>query len=69
MKGVVLLQRNEKRGDNMSGKFPTTRIGDLELPRLVIGCNWVSGWSHRTPAKDNMILATHNNPESVSNIF
>ena len=21
----------------MSGKFPTTRIGDLELPRLVIG--------------------------------
>ena len=53
----------------MSGKFPTTRIGDLELPRLVIGCNWVSGWSHRTPAKDNMILATHNNPESVSNIF
>ena len=53
----------------MSGKFPTTRIGDFELPRLVIGCNWVSGWSHRTPAKDNMILATHNNPESVSNIF
>ena len=53
----------------MSGKFPTTKIGNIELPRLIIGCNWVSGWSHRTPAKDNMILDTHSNPKSVSQIF
>lgn len=53
----------------MDRKFPTTKVADVELPRLIIGCNWVSGWSHRTPAKDNLILDSHNQPETVSEIF
>ncbi|MDD2959766.1 MAG: hypothetical protein PHE06_01035 [Lachnospiraceae bacterium] len=53
----------------MSGSFPTTKVGGIELPRLIIGCNWISGWSHRTPSKDDLILSRHNQPESVSNIF
>lgn len=53
----------------MSRKFPTTNVAGLEIPRLVIGCNWISGWSHRTPAQDNMILKTHERTESTAAIF
>lgn len=53
----------------MNHKFPTTKVGNIELPRLIIGCNWVSGWSHRTPSKDNLILNRHNQPETVSDVF
>ena len=53
----------------MNGKFPTTKVGGIEVPRLIIGCNWVSGWSHRTPSKDDLILKRHNQPESVSEVF
>lgn len=53
----------------MNKKFPTTKVADIELPRLIIGCNWISGWSHRTPAKDHLILQNNSNPQAVSEIF
>ncbi len=53
----------------MDSKFPTTTVGGIELPRLIAGCNWISGWSHKTPANDRLILQKHNQPESVSEVF
>lgn len=53
----------------MSGQFPRTTVGNISLPRLIIGCNWVSGFSHRSAAGDSMIRRTHHAPESVSSIF
>lgn len=53
----------------MKGQFPRTMIGTVSLPRLIIGCNWVSGFSHITAAGDTMIRQTHNAPETVSAIF
>lgn len=53
----------------MDRKFPTTKVADIELPRLIIGCNWISGWSHRTPAKDQLILQKNSSPQTVSEIF
>ena len=43
----------------MTDKFPRTTVANISLPRIIIGTNWVSGWSHRTPAADNMIKKTH----------
>ena len=53
----------------MSKSFPTTTVAGVELPRLLIGCNWISGFSHQTPARDELIRRKHHTPESVADIF
>jgi hypothetical protein len=44
-------------------------VGGISLPRLIAGCNWVSGFSHLGPSGDTMIRQTHSAPESVGAIF
>ena len=53
----------------MKKEFPRTMVGGVSLPRMIIGCNWVSGFSHRGPAQDNMIRSRHCGPETVADIF
>lgn len=53
----------------MSKKFPRTLVGNISLPRLIIGCNWISGFSHLSASGDTLIRQTHYAPESVSAIF
>ena len=36
-------------------QFPRTTVGGVSLPRLLIGSNWLLGYSHRTSSHDNMI--------------
>ena len=36
-------------------KFPRTMVGGVSLSRMIIGTNWMLGWSHRTPAADHQI--------------
>ena len=49
--------------------FPRTMVGGVSLPRMIIGCNWISGFSHRSATQDSMIRARHHDPESVADIF
>ncbi|MGI6565788.1 MAG: hypothetical protein ACOX3I_00230 [Limnochordia bacterium] len=35
--------------------FPRTTVGGLSVSRMIIGTNWFLGWSHQSPAKDNLI--------------
>lgn len=53
----------------MTHSFPRTEVGGVSLPRLIIGCNWISGFSHRSAAGDTMIRNHHHAPESVAAIF
>lgn len=53
----------------MSELFPRTNVGGVLMPRLIIGCNWISGFSHRSPAQDGAIKHRHNSPDSVADIF
>lgn len=53
----------------MSKDFPRTIVGGISVPRMIIGCNWVSGFSHRSAACDTMIRHHHCDVESVSRIF
>jgi hypothetical protein len=39
----------------MSDLFPRTVVGGVSLPRLIIGTNWLLGYSHTSPAKDKFI--------------
>ena len=35
--------------------FPRTEVDGHSLPRMLIGSNWMLGYSHRTPSADQMI--------------
>lgn len=39
--------------------FPRTTVGGVSLSRMIIGTNWMAGYSHRTPAADHLIRSTH----------
>ena len=37
------------------GAFPRTMVAGVSLSRMIIGTNWILGWSHRSPAADRQI--------------
>jgi hypothetical protein len=43
--------------------FPRTVVGGVSLPRLLIGSNWILGYSHRGHAADMFINAVHSTAE------
>lgn len=53
----------------MQSKFPRTEIAGISMPRMIIGCNWMSGFSHKSPARDKAILNRHSSPEITAEIF
>ena len=53
----------------MSNSFPRVDVAGVSLSRMIIGTNWLAGWSHRSPAADRMIKTTHAAPESLVEVF
>ena len=49
----------------MSTRFPRTEVAGVSLPRMLIGTNWVCGYSHTSPAADSLITQTHCNTERI----
>ncbi|MCL2603867.1 MAG: hypothetical protein FWD90_05250 [Defluviitaleaceae bacterium] len=49
--------------------FPRTTVGGVSLPRMLIGTNWLAGWSHRSPAADKMIKNLHAEPKSIVDVL
>lgn len=49
----------------MSGNFPRTEVEGLSLSRMIIGTNWLAGWSHTSPSADQMIQKMHASSESI----
>ncbi len=47
----------------MAELFPRTKVENLSLPRLLMGTNWMLGWSHTTPSADHMIQRRFSAPE------
>ena len=45
--------------------FPRTEVGGLSLPRLIIGTNWMAGYSHRSSSADEMIKARHSTKDTI----
>lgn len=50
-------------------QFLRTQVEGLSLSRLVIGTNWMLGFSHRTPAADRLIEEKNGNPEACQAIL
>ena len=45
--------------------FPRTTVGGVSLSRMIIGTNWMLGWSHRSPAQDHQILRKFSDGEKA----
>jgi len=45
--------------------FPRTTVAGVSMPRMIIGTNWLAGWSHRTPSADCMIKERHAEVSSI----
>lgn len=50
-------------------EFPRTNVAGISLPRIIIGTNWVLGFSHRTPSSDKMIRGKYDNKEAVADLM
>lgn len=48
----------------MSDLFPRTSVGGISLPRMLIGSNWMLGYSHQGAAADETIKDRHSTKES-----
>jgi len=46
--------------------FPRTCVGGVSLPRLLVGTNWLLGWSHTSLAKDDFIREYQTRPRIVA---
>ena len=45
--------------------FPRTEVAGVSLSRMIIGTNWMLGWSHRGKAADDRIKEYHNSSEQI----
>ena len=50
-------------------QFPRTTVGGVSLPRILIGTNWLLGWSHTGAAADKGIQARYQKPEDFYPVF
>ncbi len=41
-------------------KFPRVEVGEVSLPRIIVGSNWFLGYSHTSAAKDRFIKEYQN---------
>jgi len=49
--------------------FPRTEVAGVSLPRMLIGTNWLLGWSHRSSAADAQIKERYAKPEDFLPVF
>lgn len=49
----------------MNHPFPRTTVAGVSLPRMLIGSNWLAGWSHRSVASDERIKRHHNATDTI----
>ena len=52
----------------MNQLFPRTTVAGVSLPRMIMGSNWLQGYSHTSAAADAMILARNGSREAVAEI-
>ena len=53
----------------MSKGFPRTQVGGVSLSRMIIGTNWILGYSHTSVSADNLIKQKHDTPEKIANML
>src|SRR5208282_3912188 len=50
----------------MSNPFPRTTVAGVSLSRMIIGTNWILGYSHTSPAADSLIRSRNQTREAIA---
>lgn len=59
-----------KQVNELKGKLPTGKLGDLTVSRMVMGCNLIGGWSHaRDLIYANTLFKAYNNERKIIETF
>jgi hypothetical protein len=53
----------------MTTTFPRTTVGGVSLSRMIIGTNWILGWSHTGAAADSLIKRRNGSAEAVADLL
>jgi hypothetical protein len=53
----------------MGEMFPRTNVSGVSLSRMIIGSNWILGYSHTGPAADHMIRSRNNTVDAISDLL
>lgn len=53
----------------MDKQFPRTTVAGISLPRMLIGSNWILGYSHTGAAADKRIKEYHSSKEAMLPLF
>jgi len=53
----------------MADLFPRTNVGGVSVPRMIMGINWLFGYSHTGPAADAGIREKYQKPEDFLPVF
>jgi len=49
--------------------FPRTEVGGISVSRMILGTNWLIGYSHTTPAADEMIRRRYETVEAFKPVL
>lgn len=49
--------------------FPRTTVGGVSVSRMIIGTNWILGYSHTSPAADQLIKRKNGTPEAITGLL
>lgn len=50
-------------------QFPRTLVGGKSLSRMIIGTNWILGWSHTGAAADQLIRSKNDTAEKIADLL
>lgn len=50
-------------------EFPRTTVGGVSLSRMLIGTNWLLGWSHTSASADAMIKRRYDSAEAFKPVL
>lgn len=53
----------------MAKMFPRTEVGRVSVSRMIIGTNWILGYSHTTPAADSLIRLRNGTAENIADML
>ena len=53
----------------MTNLFPRTTVGGISMPRMIMGINWLFGFSHTGPAADAGIREKYQQPKDFFPVF
>jgi uncharacterized membrane protein YphA (DoxX/SURF4 family) len=68
--GATTIRVSYKKIDELKGTLPQGKLGQLNISRMILGCNLISGWAHaRDLLYANTLFKAYNTDQKVLETF